>query len=255
MNKRCRKCISGAALLFALALLPAHAATYRIDPKDTTANFEVSFLGVFPIRGEFRRTTGTLVYDAASRQGSIEVFIDATTLEASTSRAQASARGPDFFEVDKYPSIDFKSSRFVFDDVRLRAVEGSLTLVGKTRPVVLNVIESACVAAVKQEPAYCRASAELMVKRSAFGMKAWSHTVGEEVTIRIVIMARQMAEGESSKAEPPKETPKESPKDLAKEMPKEIPKEPVKEPSPKNEPRPDAPPVEHTSGSESFKPR
>ena len=84
------------AMLFTSVWLPTHAATYRIDPRDTTAHFEVRFLGVFPIRGEFRRTTGTLIYDAASRQGSIEVFIDTTTLEASTTGAQESARGPHF---------------------------------------------------------------------------------------------------------------------------------------------------------------
>lgn len=191
------------ALLLASTALPATAATYRIDPKDTTANFEVKFLGLLPIRGEFRRTTGTLVYDIATKQGSIEVFIDATTLEASTPTAQSSARGPEFFEVDKYPSIDFKSSRFVFDENRLKSVEGNLTMVGKTRQVALIINDSECVAAVEQEPARCRAVAELRVKRSTFGMTAWSHAVGEEVTIRIVLTARQVADGEPRKAEPP----------------------------------------------------
>ena len=51
-----------AAIAGALAM-PLSAASYRIDPRDTTAEFEVRFLGVFPIRGEFRRTTGALVYD------------------------------------------------------------------------------------------------------------------------------------------------------------------------------------------------
>lgn len=198
MNRRSTLLVS---LLFASAALPADAATYRIDPRDTTANFEVKFLGLLPIRGEFRRTTGTLIYDVATRQGSIDVFIDATTLEASTPSAQSSARGPQFFEVDKYPSIDFKSSRFVFDEDKLKSVEGNLTMVGKTRPVALIINDSQCVAAVEQEPARCRAVAELRVKRSTFGMTAWSHTVGEEVTIRIVITARQVAEAEPGKVE------------------------------------------------------
>ena len=202
------------AMLFTSVGMPTHAATYRIDPRDTTAHFEVRFLGVFPIRGEFRRTTGALIYDAASRQGSIEVFIDTTTLEASTTGAQESARGPDFFEVDKYPSIDFRSSRFDFDENRLASVEGNLTLVGKTRPVVLTVTESRCAGATEQEPAHCRAAAELQVKRSDFGMKAWSHTVGEEVTIRIVITARQVAE---------KEVARETPTDALRETPKPLP--------------------------------
>jgi polyisoprenoid-binding protein YceI len=181
------------ALLVATSIA-SHAATYRIEPTETTARFEVHFLGVFPIRGDFRRTTGTLVYDPATKQGNIEVAIDATTLEASTGKAEANARGADFFNVEKFPSIDFKSSRFVFEEEKLRAVEGALSLVGMTRPVVLVVNDSKCEPAREREAAYCRADATLTVKRSDFGMKAWSHTVGDEVVIQIVIMARTAPE-------------------------------------------------------------
>ena len=218
---------SCAVLFFAFAALSGQAATYHIDPNDTTANFDVRFLGVFPMRGEFRRTTGTLIYDRASRQGSIEVFIDATTLEAATAHSQSIARGTEFFAVDRYPSIDFKSSRFIFDESRLKSIEGSLTLVGQMRSVVLSVTDSNCVAANEQESGTCRAAAELVVKRSAFGMKSWSHTVGEEVTIRILISARQAPERAPPNVEPkvvPQEASKDAPKDLSKEAAKETPK-------------------------------
>ena len=175
----------------------ANASVYNIDPRETTANFSVNFLGVFPIHGKFQRTTGTLNYDRATRQGSIEVVIDTTTLVASNAHAQTSARGMDFFEVDKYPSIEFKSSRFVFDENRLAFIEGSLSMVGNTRPVILNVSASSCDTATASEPARCHATADVVVKRSNFGMKAWARTVGEEVTIRISIMARQAKEIEA----------------------------------------------------------
>mgnify|MGYP000078272258 CR=1 FL=1 len=191
-----------AALVAAIAAfgIDAHASTYRIEPTETTARFEVHFLGVFPIRGDFRRTTGTLYYDPATRQGNIDVAIDATTLEASTAKAQANARGADFFNVEKFASIDFKSSRFVFEDEKLRAVEGTLTLIGVSRPVTLVVNDSKCEPANERAAAYCRADATLTVKRSAFGMKAWSHTVGDEVVIQIVLMARKTPEKSAEKA-------------------------------------------------------
>jgi len=187
-------------VLLAATGIVSHAATYRIEPTETTARFEVHFLGVFPIRGDFRRTTGTLYYDPATRQGNIDVAIDATTLEASTSRAQANARSADFFNVEKFSSIDFKSSRFVFEDEKLRTVEGALTLVGLTRPVVLVVNEAKCEPARDREAAWCRADATLTVKRSDFGMKAWSHTVGDDVMIQIAIVARKMAEKSAEKS-------------------------------------------------------
>ncbi|MEP7154713.1 MAG: YceI family protein [Betaproteobacteria bacterium] len=225
--------LRGLAFAWLAATVPASAATYRIDPKDTKAGFEVNFLGLFPIRGEFRRTTGMLIYEPASHQGHIEVFIDTTTLEASTEKARASARGPDFFDAEKFPSIDFRSSRFVFEENKLRAVEGSLTLVGRTRPVTLTVTSSGCVAAADAEPAYCRADAELMVKRSDFGMKAWAHTVGEQVTIRIAITARQAPETVKDPAkESPKEPLKEAPKSEQRIEPaSEVPAQPVIQPS------------------------
>lgn len=205
--------VSLAAFAFASAGLPAHATTYQIDPRVTTATFDVRFLGLIPLHGKFLRTSGTLSYDRATKQGSIEVMIDATTLVASNARAQSSARGPDFFEVEKYPSIAFKSSRFVFDESRLKFIEGSLTLVGNTQPVVLTVTDSHCDGATEQEPATCHAAAELVVKRSAFGMKSWAHSVSEEVTIRIAIKARQSSEKDQKdpRAEPSSAEPKAEP--------------------------------------------
>ena len=205
LNCRQRVFLFVAALVAAAGLRPASAATYIIDPRATTATFDVRFLGLFPLHGKFLRTSGTLFYDRATKQGSIEVFIDTTALVAANAKAQALARGPEFFEVEKYPSMEFKSSRFVFDDSRLKFIEGSLTLVGNTQPVVLTVTDSRCDIATEHESASCHAAAVLVVKRSAFGMKAWAHTVSEEVTIRIAISARQASDyeprGERSGAE------------------------------------------------------
>jgi polyisoprenoid-binding protein YceI len=184
------------ATMAASALPAASAGTYTIDPRDTTANFDLRFLGLIPLEGRFLRTSGTLVYDRPTRQGRIDVRIDATTLVSDNARAQALARGPEFFDVEKYPSIEFRSSRFVFDASRLKFIEGSLTLVGTTQPVVLTVTDSRCDIAIEQAAGRCHAAAELVVRRSAFGIRAWAHTVSEEVTIRIGITARQALERE-----------------------------------------------------------
>ena len=168
----------------------ADATQYRIDPAETTAGFEVHLLGLFPIRGDFKRTTGMLVYDAQSKQGNIDVFIDSTTVDANTAHARTSVRGPDFFNVEKFPSIDFRSSRFVFESDKLKMVEGMLTLTGVSQPVTLEIMRSHCEAASPMELAVCRADAKLVVQRSAFGMNAWSHMLSDTVTIRVGIVAR-----------------------------------------------------------------
>ncbi len=191
--------------IFALLMLqPAGVAAtnYRLDPTETTSSFEVRLLGFIPIRGHFKRTTGDMHFDPASRVGNIEVLIDTTTVEANSARASAAARGADFFNVEKYPRIAFKSSRFVFEGERLRLIEGMLTLTGNTQLVALAIKHWTCKPANTPvpAPAFCRAEATLTVKRSAFGMKSWSHSVSDDVTIKIAMFA--LGESEETKPQP-----------------------------------------------------
>ena len=185
-------------MLALLMLQPSGVAAtnYRLDPTETISSFEVWLLGVIPVRGHFKRTTGDMRFDPASRVGSVEVLIDTTSVEANSARANAAARGADFFNVEKYPRIAFKSSRFVFEGERLHLIEGMLTLTGNTQPVTLAIHHAVC----KPAPAVCRAEATLTVKRSAFGMRSWSHAVGDDVTINIAMVA--FAEPDDTKPQP-----------------------------------------------------
>jgi len=188
-------CVLGALATCVCAATPtvAPVTNYRIDPLETRASFEVRFLGLVPIRGEFRNTTGSLNYDRESRQGRIDVFIDATTVETSTAGALASARGPGFFNVEKFPSIDFRSSRFVFEESKLKSVEGMLNMVGLSQPVTLAVTDSHCEASTTREAAHCHADGEMVIRRSDFGMNGWSHSLSDHVRIRVAIVAREAA--------------------------------------------------------------
>jgi polyisoprenoid-binding protein YceI len=175
-----------AGLMWALPALHASGqpATYRVDALETTAGYETRFLGVLPMRGDFKRSSGTLIYDPVTRSGSVEVRIEAASMISSTVKAEATARGRDFFNVERYPFITFSAANFTFDSDRLRTVDGALTLVGITKPVTLVIRSAHC------EPLVCRAEGEVEVQRSMFGMKAWSRMVSDEVTIRISLVAR-----------------------------------------------------------------
>ena len=172
---------------FLLGLGRADATDYRINATETTSSFEVWMLGLFPIRGQFANTTGEMRLELARQSGHIAVVIDTTSLTANSLRAQTTARGPEFFNVTKYPRIEFKSSRFVYDGSRLLAIEGGLTMLGITQPVTLAVGLAACAPAVERE--ICHAEASLTVQRSAFGMRAWSRSISDNVTIRISLVA------------------------------------------------------------------
>ncbi len=189
-------------LVWALPVLRADAqpATYRIDAQETAAGYETRFLGVLPMRGDFKRSSGMLIYDPATRSGSVEVRIEAASMVSSTAKAEGTARGRDFFNVERYPFITFSAANFAFDSDRLRTVEGMLTLVGVTQTVTLAISNAHC------EPLVCRADGEVVVQRSRFGMKAWSRMVSDDVTIRISLVARLAAAAETA-AVPAVETP------------------------------------------------
>lgn len=200
-------------VLLVLQLDTANATDYRIDPKETIASFEVWMLGVIPIRGRFMHTTGAMRFDPASQVGKIEVLIDTTSVEANSARATTATRGPGFFNIERYPRMEFKSSRFVFEGSRFHSIEGLLTLTGTTQPVTLAINHATCKAAIVRERSVCRADAVLTVKRSTFGMKAWPHSVSDNVTIRISLVA--FAESDEATAPP---VPVASPVDSRKRL-------------------------------------
>ncbi len=200
-------------VLLVLQLGTANAIDYRIDPQETIAGFEVWMLGVVPIRGHFMHTTGAMRFDPASQVGQIEVLIDTTSVETNSARATAATRGPGFFNIERYPRMEFKSSRFVFEAHRLRSIEGLLTLTGITQPVTLAINHATCKAAIARERSVCRADAVVTIKRSTFGMKAWPHSVSDNVTIRISLVA--FAESDEATAPP---VPVTSPDDPRKRL-------------------------------------
>ena len=180
------------------------APLYLIDPVETRARFEVMFLGMMTVHGKFGRTTGTLNHDAerggaaSHANDAIYAVIDSTTLDTNVINANATnqmLRGANFFQVDKYPTIEFKSSRFVWEATRpgelnrLTHIEGSLTMVGTNRPVLLIVQKSGCTPATPLLRARCTADAYLLIRRSDFGIKAWSASVSDAVKIIVELVA------------------------------------------------------------------
>lgn len=207
MAARWRRSITLIAILISIAspclavqpvdTIPPQALlqTYQLDPDETHSRFEVKFMGFITVRGKFNRTTGTLVRDPQLQRSSIHAIIDTTTLHAQVANAGTTnriLRGPEFFQVDKFPAIEFKSSLFVYEGERLLRIEGVLTLLGVTRPVALLVAASRCVPADAERKARCEADAAVTVKRSEFGMLGWSESVGDEVKIIVDLVANEM---------------------------------------------------------------
>jgi polyisoprenoid-binding protein YceI len=91
------------------------------------------------VRGRFGKLTGTIDYDPEHpEQASIDATIDATSIDTREEKRDAHLRSPDFFDVEKFPNLTFKSSKVSKTDDGLE-VTGDLTMHGVTKPIVLAI--------------------------------------------------------------------------------------------------------------------
>jgi polyisoprenoid-binding protein YceI len=177
-------------LVIAAFALPASAAdSYTIDPGHTYPNFEINHLGFSTMHGRFGATHGKIVLDPAAKSGSIDITIDASSIDTGHARRDTHLKSEDFFNVGKYPTLTFKATKLKFDGERLAGAEGALTLLGVTRPVNLTVTALHCGPHPINRKWMCGANATATIKRSDFGLSADLPIVGDEVAISIEVEA------------------------------------------------------------------
>lgn len=175
------------ALLVSLLCAPLWAATYQLDPSHTFPQFEFDHLWFFTERGQFDRVRGRLEYDAEQRGGSLEVVIEANSLDTGNDELDVVLRGPGWFDADRHPTITFRSRRFLFEQDRLTAVDGELTMRGVTRPMRLEIARIHCGSNPASGRRRCAADANATLQRSRFGMRGLP-LIGDEVRLRIQAM-------------------------------------------------------------------
>src|SRR6478736_6813586 len=90
----------------------AQVESWKIDPNHTAAQFAVRHLGISTVRGEFKKVSGSVNYDPADPgKTSLETTIDATTVDTRVDMRDNDLRSPNFLDVQKFPTITFKSKR------------------------------------------------------------------------------------------------------------------------------------------------
>jgi len=144
--------------------------TYKIDPAHSTAQFVVRHMMITNVRGGFSGVQGTVVYDPEKpTASSVEVVIDASTINTLEAARDTHLKSADFLDVEKYPTINFKSSEITLHGDELR-LEGNLTIHGVTKEVVLKVEIPSAETKDPWGNARIGASATTRIKRSDFGL-------------------------------------------------------------------------------------
>lgn len=129
------------AMLVALAALSAWAQTseWNIDPSHSTAQFTVRHMGISNVTGNFTKVSGTVMFnDKDVTQSQVTASIDVNSVNTRVEMRDNDLRSPNFFDVAKYPTIDFKSKKVVKTGDKLQLV-GDLTMHGTTREVALDL--------------------------------------------------------------------------------------------------------------------
>jgi polyisoprenoid-binding protein YceI len=170
-----------AAFLISAALaLPAAAAdSYTVDPAHTYPNFEINHLGFSTMHG----------LDTAAKSGSIDITIDATSIDTGHAKRDTHLKSEEFFNVGKFSTLAYKATKLKFNGDKLTGADGELTLLGVTKPVSLAVNSFNCGPHPMNKKQMCGANATATIKRSDFGLSAYVPAVGDEVKITIEVEA------------------------------------------------------------------
>ena len=183
-----------AALAFATAAATSAIAapqTYVVEGTHTFPRFSYSHFGYSTQLSRFDKTTGTVVFDAEGKTGSVDIVIDMTSVNTGFADFNGHIQGEDFLDTAKFPKATFKSTKVVYQDGKPTSIDGQLTIKGVTKPVTLTVSAFQAMPHPMLKKAALGANAWTVIKRSEFNAGKFAPYVGDDVRIDIAIEAIQ----------------------------------------------------------------
>ena len=192
------------ALILTAAVAVAEPQVYKLDPNHTQVGFSIRhFFSKVP--GQFNKFDGQISLDEKNPgNSSVEATIEATSIDTNNEKRDNHLRSADFFEVEKFPSLTFKSTKVTAAGDKKLQVAGDLTIHGVTKPVVLDVemLGAGTVAIGGQSMSRAGFEATTRINRKDYGL-LWNRNLdqggtllGDDVDITILV--------EAVKAEAPK---------------------------------------------------
>jgi len=175
-----------------VAIPEVKTTTWNIDPVHSAAQFKVKHMMISNVKGEFTAVKGSLEFDEQNIENArVQAEIDASTINTREPQRDAHLKSADFFDVEKFPTLSFRSTQVSRRGDGELAVAGELTIHGVTRPATF-VVEG------PSEPTKdpwgntrIGLSAATKINRKDFGL-TWNAAletggilVGEEVTITL----------------------------------------------------------------------
>jgi polyisoprenoid-binding protein YceI len=165
---------------------------WNIDPVHSVAEFKVKHMMITNVRGQFTGLKGVLTLDENDLLNShVEVSIDAASINTREADRDTHLKSVDFFDVDKFPTLSFKSTSVSRGKDGELAVTGDLTIHGVTRNVILSVAGPTAPGKDPWGNTRIGLEATTKINRKEFGLK-WNAAletggilVGDDVTITL----------------------------------------------------------------------
>jgi polyisoprenoid-binding protein YceI len=176
----------------------AQVETYTLDKPHTQVIFFVEHLGFSHSEGKFLDYSGKIILDRAHPENSsVDIVIPTASLNMDDAKWDEHMKSADFFNVEKFPEMTFKSTKVEVLSDNTANVTGDLTLLSVTKPVTLQVTHNKTGQHPMNGKTVSGFSAHGMLKRSDFGMTNGLPMVGDDVEIRIEVEAvREDKEGQ-----------------------------------------------------------
>ena len=165
----------------------AQTSTWIIDPGHSSVAFTIRHLAVSNVHGTITGVKGTVLLDEKDvTKSSVTATMDSATVNTGSDRRDKDLRSPDFFNVEKSPTIAFKSTAVTKNGGKLQLI-GDLTLNGVTKPITMDLDSPTPPVTQKNGKVMSGFSATGMVKRAdySFGSKYTAPLLGDDVKLTI----------------------------------------------------------------------
>jgi polyisoprenoid-binding protein YceI len=165
----------------------ADPVTYTVDPAHTYPSFEADHFGGLSVwRGKFDTSSGSIVLDKGKGTGTVEITVDASSIDFGNPKLNEHAKSAEMFDVAKYPTATYKGKLAGFKDGAPTTVEGSFTLHGVTKPLNLTINSFKCVTSPMDKKEHCGADASGTLNRADYGI-AFGDKYGFKMDVKLAI--------------------------------------------------------------------
>jgi len=176
-----------------LALMTGSAiaapVTYNVDPNHTFPSFEADHMGGLSVwRGKFDKSSGTIVLDKEKASGTVDITIDASSIDFGHPKLNEHAKSAEMFDVEKFPTATYKGTLAKFKNGAPTEVQGQFTLHGVTKPLTLTINQFKCMINPMSKKEVCGADASATFNRSDFGVSFGDkYGFNQEVKLQIQV--------------------------------------------------------------------